>query len=379
MNKETMSYRAQHFYQNYKVRYDHILNQLKSASGSRERAAYVGWLGYCNLGDEILFDAHKKLFSELSFVISEPADDFAHFYMRLKKKSLYKYGFLGGGTLIDNRDYWPKYAKDLLAQGLPVACFGTGVSFGEFKGEDNNIEAIQSEWRNLLSSFRFIGVRGPQSLRQLKALGIENAQIVGDTALALAPDAAPSAADSKEVGICFGMTKSSPIEGDEEVYFAEMASFIRLLLEQGYGVRLLPISKDDLPSNERLLGIVNDSRCEIKRDAYKSFDVYAREVLTCRFFFGQKLHSTIIATMHRVPSVMIGYRAKCRDYMESVRMQDYLMSSEVFTAQRGWMMLKKLEAGEMTIRQELDNQILYYLHLQRELAPKVVEALRQFR
>lgn len=39
-------------------------NQILS-SQKYNRTAYIGWLGFNNLGDEILFKAHQKLFPTL--------------------------------------------------------------------------------------------------------------------------------------------------------------------------------------------------------------------------------------------------------------------------------------------------------------------------
>jgi hypothetical protein len=351
----------------------HNITQISHiVSAHQLKTAYIGWLGYDNLGDEIILDAHKKLFPSLDFIPYEKRD-FAHAYHSLRRRSFYKAGFLGGGTLIDGTEYWLRRVEDLLNQNIPVACFGTGVSFDEFKCINNKPSLYLNRLKAALDQFQFIGVRGARSADALASIGVTRTQVVGDTALALAPQKISPHADTNRVGICFGLSSSSPIDGDEQEYMKEMIKFVRLLLYKGYEIVLLPIWREDIASNINLMSAVNHPGCTIKTNAYLSYKEYANEVKQCLYFFGQKLHSTIIATMLRIPVVMVGYRPKCQEYMESIKLPQYLLPVRKFTLNTAYESFEDVRANTEAIITSLDVHITQYKELQEKLAKQTLD------
>ena len=73
----------------------------------------------------------------------------------------------------------------------------------------NNI----SEWIKILSSFLFVGVRGPISKKILLDDGLKNVVVVGDTTLSLAPNTFKRKKYNKVIGINFGVAKGNPMWG----------------------------------------------------------------------------------------------------------------------------------------------------------------------
>lgn len=129
--------------------------------------------------------------------------------------------------------------------------------------------------------------------------------------------------------------------------------------------------KDDLTSNIRLQKEINNQKCELVAECYRSFESYIKEVAGCEYFIGQKLHSTIIATMCRIPSIMIGYRPKNLDYMKSINMEKYLLPISDFTKNGALLLLDKLFSDSDRVQMELDKEITNLVKIQKEWAKKL--------
>ena len=76
------------------------INILKSAWSTKQKGAYIGWVGHNNLGDEILHQAHLKLFSHFD-ILSYESNSLIEKSLMLINKNVYDFGILGGGTLIN--------------------------------------------------------------------------------------------------------------------------------------------------------------------------------------------------------------------------------------------------------------------------------------
>ena len=318
----------------------------------RPRAVYVGWVGHRNLGDEVLFEAHKRLFSGVALTVYRPS--------RLRRplcvatrRSPYDFGILGGGTLINQNHCWLSAVRDLQASGIPMVCLGTGVASPEFwsncdlamtrLGHSGNVLAA---WADALASFSYVGVRGPRSLETLTASGVTDVQVVGDGALSLSSDDASRHPCWRPglVGLSVGHVEANPMWGDPSRYMDEVVEFVRRLCDAGREVHLLPVWSLDVPSNEAVLRRVDRDRC-ILVDAMDTYAEYSAAVRRCEVFVGQKLHATVIACMNHIPSVMIEYRPKCRDFMASMDLEHYVIRTDEFRAQSAAAMIEELSSG----------------------------------
>jgi polysaccharide pyruvyl transferase WcaK-like protein len=69
---------------------------------------------------------------------------------------------------------------------------------------------------------------------------------------------------------------------------------------------------------------------------YDDPQLYLHEVRSVSTFVGMKLHAVALATCAYVPSVMLEYRPKCRDYMTSIGCEDATIRTDSFCADRVW-------------------------------------------
>ncbi len=370
-----------------KSKFDAILQQIKdqkievkkerdilnALSANKPLVSYIGWTGHNNLGDEILYQAHQALFPRLSFVPYR-AQSVAAVVRSLQGKQLYVAGFLGGGTLINQSPAWIRKIARLERQNLPIYCFGTGVTENEFRMafEKTSIE----EWTKTLARFDFVGIRGPRSMKLLKQAGFKKAQQIGDTALALAPAKAKKRPAGKVIGLNYGLVKENQIWGDADTYTDNMVATAKQLIAAGYELHLLPVWDKDIESNQKLLERINSPKCTM-RLCFDSLENYTKELDQCSLFIGQKLHASIMACMERIPTIMIEYQPKCRDFMASVDMEDYVIKTSDCDPKTLMALTAKLEKNKSAVAKRLDERVSYYRALQYKLAKQIEDKLLQ--
>lgn len=335
---------------------------------SKNKTAYIGWVGHANLGDEILFDAHKELFPNrnLKFYLrSNLLDRF------LPNANKFDNAFLGGGTLINQANVWLDSLHELKAQGTQLACFGTGVACRNFwtsndswKWQDN-----LDKWAEILKEFSYVGVRGPRSKAYLDSVGVE-CEIIGDTAITLAQDSfkkISKLAKSPVVGFNVGYAKAK-MWGDEQDFIKRSDEIVDSLIKAGFKVKLLPVWDADLNVNVQLFDKYSHTGSITLVKSWNVYEQYSRDISECDFFIGEKLHATIIATLHRIPSIMFEYRPKCAEYMESIEMQDYCMRTDKVTSDNTMTLLNQLIENRVEVQNNINDRVTYYKNLQRTRA-----------
>ena len=108
--------------------------ELRTMTGffsRRPRAVYIGWVGYRNLGDEALFQAHKRLFPGVALTLYQESKLLKPLCV-ISRRRPYDFGILGGGTLINQGHHWLTAVRDLQSNGIPMICLGTGVASAAF-------------------------------------------------------------------------------------------------------------------------------------------------------------------------------------------------------------------------------------------------------
>ncbi len=351
---------------------------MRATASGRPFNGYLGWTGYGNLGDEAVYEAFDALFPSEHFVpfriVSKPAQTF----QKLSRREVpLKNMALGGGTLINQSLIWLEHVEYAVGNGIPVFCIGSGVASASFWKAHPGVHSGSDleRWVAALNKFAYVGVRGPRSQAALKEAGVK-AEIVGDTAIALAPEKfTPKKSFKKIIGINISYGTDNVMYGDAEAFLKEMASAVQKLCEDGYTVRILPIWQGDMPASKALEAAVHHRSCVIVR-AYASTPEYLAAIDDCDLFIGQKLHATIFSTMLRKPSLMLEYRPKCLDYMESIDMAEFSLRTDAVSAANVVAAVVQLADGRAAISQKLDERISAFRALQRKRAAEIKKSLR---
>lgn len=322
------------------------LGELRKATGylpfvrTRGRyAAYVGWSGHGNLGDEAMLAAHRRLLAPWGVrQVPNLGDNVA--LRTAGRAGAFGAVCLGGGTLIFNGHFRETLAALLsAAPGAPRTMLSVGVEDPSYAlGRRAGVAAEPGLWAPILRQFPTVRVRGPRSAEALAELGIE-AQVVGDPALALelpAGVADPYTGDGGRssssdrpavVGINVGITDDLWGQ-DEEGLLAQVRDLARLLLARGVEVRLISTTVEDVAPLERLAaqvpGVLPPPACEL--------DDVMRALAACDVLVGEKLHALVLAARVGVPGVAMEYRPKCRDFQQSVGRERYTVRTDELTA-----------------------------------------------
>jgi polysaccharide pyruvyl transferase WcaK-like protein len=151
-----------------------------------------------------------------------------------------------------------------------------------------------------------------------------------------------------------------------------VVQLIKTLISEGKRVILLPVCAEDVASNKTVLSMVSDEACTMQV-CFDSLENYNEALSQCGLFIGQKLHATVLATILRIPSIMIEYQPKCRDYMASISMEDYVVKTSEFTV--NWVMetLQHLENHYFSVRADLETQVAKFRSLQFSSAKQISE------
>ncbi len=344
---------------------------IRGIKSGKPVVSYMGFTGHNNLGDEILYDAYKALFPELVLVPFRDSKTLK-LYAKLHKKPMYVAGFLGGGTLINQSTRWLNQIAVLQEQGLPIYCLGTGVTVSDFR--EKHEKTSMNEWVKTLETFKQVGVRGPYSKKMLEDAKFKNFVVTGDTALTLAPAKMPKRPGTKVIGFNYGLVKQNQIWGDANTYTENIVQSIKNFIKDGYEIRLLTVWDKDIPSTEALVKLVDDPKCTM-RLCYKTLEDFNHELAECEYFIGQKLHASIMACMERIPTIMIEYQPKCRDFMASVDMEDYVIKTSDCTPEGLKKLFNKLEKNAGTIQKTLDKRVTGYQKIQKQEAAKITKQL----
>lgn len=269
---------------------------------------YVGLTGKHNLGDDAVQLAVERLlpWAEVGVGLTDP---------RLL--------VVGGGTLLNGRRY---YLNRMLRADSPAvarAMVGTGVRNPDYWGVTEPME----DWFSFLDAAVHASVRGPDSVRNLAALGYDGeVEVIGDPALSLVPRGGADRVDGRVVvspvwtdGNCHG--------GDDAVVFDALAATIRRLRTAGREVVLLSCFPED---DRRLIGLMRAAGApDLPYVAgYDDVDDSLDLLASADLVVGERLHAAILAASAGTPFVALEYRPKVLDFARSVDQEDAVVRTD---------------------------------------------------
>jgi polysaccharide pyruvyl transferase WcaK-like protein len=308
-------------------------------TGSASRVGYLGALGQSNLGDWAMFEAARALLA--------PADvrPFAGLARERLMKGLGLGGrryfgsfLLGGGTLINPN--FVGVARAALRTGLPVSALGTGVGSCGFAQPDR---VDLAEWRSLLPDFRSVGVRGPRSVAALNDLGVKTAGAVGDLALCGAGARTPTSGEGGPPRFALNVTLAPHDAGASSAAsaapLAELEAAVSELVRAGW--RPVPVAMHawDVAPLRSLLARAGAG--DVAVPVLATADAFFQATAPCAFTVAVRLHAAVLSCCVGVPPLMLGYRDKCRDFMESMGLDHWHVA------------LDAAEAGEVAAKTAL--------------------------
>lgn len=293
---------------------------------NKPRVAYIGGCPKSkNLGDVALFKAYKKIFDLNDHLVWYPGGRAVYYPSRCGFFS--DVGILAGGTLI-NRWSAPLECTKLFKK---LIVFGTGVAQkGFWEDVGTNIDN-PNKWNQFLKKCNYIGVRGPLSLKELMNNGVR-ADIIGDPVLTFAIDEPifQQYIFDKKIGLNIGWDTFAQW-GESKAILNEYSRFVDMARLKGWEITWYVVCPSDLEMTRKIAkesNSINNIVCN-----YDDPEGYIHQVQKQSVFLGMRLHSVVLATCAYVPSIMVEYRPKCRDFMLSIDCENSIIRSDNIDAQ----------------------------------------------
>lgn len=286
------------------------------------RVGYIGALGAGNLGDEAMFEAAQRLLPHYELIpLTAPWHEQRLARVGLSGQRFFYSVVLGGGTLIN--PYWTGKTRAALELGVPVWALGTGVGSSGFE-QPSSVEI--REWQPLLERLVRIGVRGPRSRAALAAIGIRNVDVIGDLALSLTRRQESEPADPPRFAVNVALP-AGPESGSEPYRrLQELEEIVVQLVENGWQLVPIAMHASDVGPIRHLLRSVSLDHLPIP--VLETTQQFFRKVGPCCFTVGVRLHAVILSCCVGVPPLMLGYRDKCLDFMESMQLAEWHVALE---------------------------------------------------
>ena len=294
---------------------------------SKPIVIYIG--GYptiANVGDVALFEAYQYFL---------PGCTFVHYRGNRVEKLLYRifnykkvFPVLSGGTLINHMSL--REASDAKSIFGAFFVFGTGVAQSSYWHGKSGYHIQEDEWREVLKGSPYIGVRGPLSVNQLSEMDT-NSEVFGDPVLSLANLRKGEVVLAENEGSWIGLNVGKSlghVQGGEENLKQVFIELANELIKRGNNLKWFVVCPEDLPVTQEIVAQSGGNICCI----YHDYKEYYANLVGVQAFIGTKLHSVCLSLNYSVPSIMIEYRPKCRDFMASLGLEDYSLSASTCTS-----------------------------------------------
>ena len=336
------------------------------------RVAYVGgFFGHNNLGDEALYGAVESLFYKCS-VLKYPRKPWLAYIAGVLLRI--HCGILGGGTLINQIESWRRLAERCFEVFPSSFVFGTGVAHPEFWSSRTGWKDTLKEWKAILGRCSYVGVRGPLSAQLLADAGLDGVEIIGDPVLAFAMD--HQLDDDSHIPDSLGLNIGQAdgcMWGSEDTVLDEYVKLAAFARQAGWRVKWFVVYPPDLTITQKAAQLSGTSD-EIHK-IYTDVGQYLELVGTLGTFVGMKLHATALASCAYVPSVMLEYRPKCRDFMQSIGQDEMTIRTDRFKAEEVWEIVSALNSKRRDASGALYDAIRPIARAQKSKAEQLMKTM----
>jgi polysaccharide pyruvyl transferase WcaK-like protein len=281
---------------------------------------------------------------------------------------------MGAGTSVCGyREITLQWAKTCFPLAPHRIVFGSGVVNPDFVAKVvGPAYDVHKRWADVLNQCDYIGVRGPLSKKELEDLGLKNIEVIGDPVMSLAREQLPREISGKDkiIGLNVGVAGGN-LWGREDYICEQFAKLAQIANHSGFRVKWFVIRPGDLDVTRQAFsqsGMPADI-CEF----YNDFNGFMDAVSLTNIFVGMKLHAVALATCAYVPSVMLEYNPKCRDYMDSINQSEFTLRTDNFTSQQVWDMVENLLAKRSYISKSLFEVITGFRKLQLLRSSQLIE------
>jgi polysaccharide pyruvyl transferase WcaK-like protein len=285
----------------------------------RTKGFYVGWTGYGNLGDEILFAAINTLLSHRIVFYNKPYISRLLGVFLQYRRPPFDCLVVGGGTLINKSNILT------LSESIDSPrkfSFGCGVANPSFWASLPDFIDTHEKWTNHLNTFDYVSVRGPISKQLLIDWGITRpVHLIGDPALYFCDKVLVTKSKRKILGVNLGISAGKVWGGSENQVLIDVVRELTVLKAKGWAFKFFPIWRNDLAYILEAAQMLGENKPYIVMN-YLNLNNFLSELRSVDVFVGEKLHAVILAACTYTPIIMIEYRPKCYDFMASFELEN---------------------------------------------------------
>lgn len=285
----------------------------------RRRFVYMGWLGYGNFGDDLLYETWKMaLRDELMFVSPLRGRDYVKNFrsflsQRIRLVGAEKLLLLGGGTAL-GFGTWARHLRtaQLMYKVDDSVLAGTGAAASDDRFAVGLQEIDWNAWRK--ADPTITGVRGPITSQEVERGLSKDVPVVGDPALMYSRLASMqqerSRMEQNRIGICLGSHTSTRF--DVPAIAGAVSSAATALGLQPVVFQLSDADKTVATTLCRALG--GSDIVKYSGDVREMMDA----ISSCNMFVSERLHGVVAAVALGIPTVPLSYGSKCDDFWLSV-------------------------------------------------------------
>jgi len=308
-------------------------------------AAYIGWLGHNNIGDEACYQVICDLVKDHYKLI--PWDSGSWKYKKLPNLCI-----VGGGTILDIK--FGRRERDLLLpmfeKNIPIIIWGSGIV--------DPPKNLDSRVLNILNNAKFVGVRGPISKSILDSKGFLSSEIIGDPALLLSTSKKNSTLSNK-VSINIGYTRNN-LYGTEKHVIKQTKKLIELLEAKNFEIELFSM----WPKDEEILKQLGKNRIRPWDPSIPNLMNFMKD---CYCVVGMKLHSCVLSAAANVPFISLGYRNKCFDFAQSINLEKWVFRTDAVWAKAVFNKLLTVEKYKHIIVKRIKKYKEHYIIKHKKL------------
>jgi exopolysaccharide biosynthesis predicted pyruvyltransferase EpsI len=316
---------------------------------------YLGWLGYKNIGDELMWEIFKQKFDEKvdkSKYRLIPSDKNRLSRIKRKKSVLRHYHtiVLGGGSLLTPSYINILYHAIQIKKDIEIIIWGSGIDWIERRHlnkllvvnkmieqkKDNEFNVFKHKnfklkLQRVINHAKFIAVRGSYTFEVLKNMGLnlDNVLISGDPGLLLkAIKNQGTIKEKRLVALSWGTTKNKLFGKNEKKLEDELVLVVKGLINKGYHFCIFPVFEKDIVPCQRLYNeIADEKRVDLKTTLYNQNELLIL-MQKCTFTINLKLHANVLSAVAGIPFIALGYRFKTFDFANSIGLDELVVPTD---------------------------------------------------
>lgn len=350
--------------------YEYFLN--------RRIVNYVGWVGYGNLGDELLLDLIRR---EIEPKLPVHSLTYLNKAYRLRNyiPSFKQSIILGGGTLVFKETF---YRRLMETRPDPLYLVGSGVCDVDFWCDylrDNTVRrSLVSDWSKLLNDAKSISVRGDLSKKRLQESGVvSEIDVIGDPVFLACDHVKRREPDGATIGINFGLTKDLLWGKSDKKVASEFVKLVDYLVSQDHRVIIYSVNQADYNYAQSIVQEQLGSCNNVQIRLFENYLDFVLHVSKCSVFIGEKLHAVALALCGDVPSIMVSYRPKCEDLMSSLGLSNLTVRTDNLSLDRIRDLIDDINGNLGGYRKLISENSSRLCELQKNYIRNIVERIRQ--